>query len=72
MSLLSGPLMVMKSPTRTGRSKRRMKPEAMSPAMNCKPKPIPTDRAVKTTASVVRSRLKAVLSANSMPSVMTR
>jgi len=32
------------SPTRTGRSKSRMKPDAISAAMYCKPKPMPRKR----------------------------
>src|SRR5919202_1638842 len=45
VGLPAGPGMVTKSPTRTGRSKRMMKPEAMSPAMNWRPKPMPTESA---------------------------
>jgi hypothetical protein len=68
--LLSGPVTLMKSPTRTGRSKRRRNPAARSPAMNCKPKPMPTESAVKRTAMEVRSRLSAVLSAKRTPTTM--
>src|ERR1043166_3997203 len=41
VSLPSGPGTVMKSPTRTGRSKRMMKPAAMSPAVNWRPEAEP-------------------------------
>ncbi|MFN2479980.1 MAG: hypothetical protein ABR554_00670 [Pyrinomonadaceae bacterium] len=40
--------------------------------MYCKPKPMPTESAVKTTASDVRSALKPTFSAKSRPRATMR
>ena len=50
--------------------KNRIKPDAISAAMYCKPKPMPTDSAVKITAMDVRSIANACLSATSDPTVI--
>jgi hypothetical protein len=48
-----------------------MKPEAISAAMYCKPKPMPTERAVKSTAIEVRLSVKATCRKMSIPIVVT-
>src|SRR6266542_1043246 len=63
---------VMRSLTRIGRSKSRMKPDAISAAMYCKPKPIPTERAVKITAREVRLISKAICRKRRTPTVVKK
>ena len=50
---------VIRSPTRTGRSNNRMKPETMSEAIYCSPNPM--DSAVKSTAIDVKSVLNCLV-----------
>ncbi|MNE88600.1 hypothetical protein D3C80_1859240 [compost metagenome] len=47
--------MLIKSPTFTGRSVSRIRPEIKFFTISCKPKPIPTDKALTIHASLFHS-----------------
>ncbi|MNF12561.1 hypothetical protein D3C80_2140920 [compost metagenome] len=51
----STPLKLIRSPTLTGRSVSRIRPETKFLTISCKPKPIPTDNALTIHARFVHS-----------------
>jgi len=53
----STPARLTQSPTFTGRSVSRIKPEMKFCTMACRPKPIPTDSALTTQVRLVRLML---------------